>query len=44
MVIAKLEPLSDEPALIGFLRNKDNAKTLAGFVQEIDDAITIYQV
>lgn len=44
MVIAKLESLSDEQALIGFLCNKDNAKTLAGFVREIDDAITIYQV
>ena len=43
-VIAKLEPLSDQHGLIGFLRNIDNAKTLTGFVQELADAITDYQV
>ena len=43
-VIAKLEPLSEEHALLKFLRNVDNAKTLSGFVQELADAITYYQV
>ena len=43
-VIAKLEPLSDQHALLGFLRNVDNAKTLAAFVQELADAVTDYQV
>ena len=43
-VIAKLEPLSDQHALVGFLRNVDNAKTLTGFVQELADAVTDYQV
>jgi hypothetical protein len=43
-VIAKLEPLSDQHALLGFLRNVDNAKTLTGFVQELADAVTDYQV
>ena len=43
-VVAKLEPLSDQNALIRFLRNVDNAKTLTGFVQELSNAITDYQV
>jgi hypothetical protein len=43
-VIAKLEPLSDQHALVRFLRNVDNAKVLTGFVQELADAITDYQV
>ena len=43
-VIAKLEPLSDQNALVGFLRNVDNAKTLTGFVQELANAVTDYQV
>ena len=43
-VITKLEPLSDQHALVRFLRNVDNAKTLTGFVQELADAITDYQV
>ena len=43
-VIAKLEPLSDQHALVRFLRNVDNAKTLTGFVQELANAITDYQV
>ena len=43
-VIAKLEPLSDQNALVGFLRNVDNAKTLTGFVQELANAITDYHV
>ena len=44
MVIAKLEPLSEQHALLKFLCNVDNAKTLNGFVQELADAITDYQV
>ena len=43
-VVAKLEPLSDQNALVRFLRNVDNAKTLTGFVQELSNAITDYQV
>ena len=43
-VIAKLEPLSDQHVLIKFLRNVNNAKTLIGFVQELSDAVTDYQV
>jgi hypothetical protein len=43
-VIAKLEPLSDQHALTGFFRNAENAKTLTGFVQELANAITDYQV
>ena len=43
-VIVKLEPLSEEHVLLGFLRNVDNAKSLTGFIQELSDAITDYQV
>ena len=43
-VIAKLEPLTEQHVLIKFLRNVDNAQTLTGFVQELADAITDYQV
>ena len=43
-VIAKLEPLSEQHALLRFLRNVDYAKTLTGFVQELSNAITDYQV
>jgi hypothetical protein len=43
-VIVKLEPLSDQHALVRFLCNVDNAKTLGGFVQELADSITDYQV
>jgi hypothetical protein len=43
-VIVKLEPLSDQNALVRFLRNVENAKTLGGFVQELANAITDYQV
>ena len=40
----KLEPFSEEHALLKFLRNVDNAKTLSGFVEELAAAITYYQV
>ena len=43
-VIANLKPFSEEHALLKFLRNVDNAKTLSGFVQELADAIIYYQV
>ena len=43
-ITAKLEPLAEQHALIGFLRNVNNAKMLTGFVQELADAITDYQV
>jgi len=43
-VVAKLEPFSEQQAFLRFLRNVDNAKTLAEFVQELADAITDYQV
>jgi len=44
VVTAKLEPLSEQHALLKFLRNVENAKTLNGFVQELANAITGYQV
>jgi len=43
-VIAGLEPLSDQHALVKFFHNTDNAKILTGFVQELANAITDYQV
>ena len=43
-VLAKLGPLSEQHALVRFLRNADNAKTLTGFVQELADAVMDYQV
>lgn len=43
-VIAKLEPLSEQHAFLKFLQNTDNAKTLNGFIQELADAVTCYQV
>ena len=43
-VIAELERISDQPRLIMFLNNVENAKTLAGFIQELADAVTDYQV
>jgi hypothetical protein len=43
-VIAKLEPLSEQHALVKFIRNIDNAKILSGFVQELANAVEHYQV
>ena len=43
-VVVKLEPLSKQHAILKFLHNANNAKTLAGFIQELADAITDYQV
>ena len=42
-VLMRLEPLSDQNAFLGFLRNVDNAKALTGFVQELANAVTDYQ-
>ena len=43
-VIVNLGPLSNQHALVGFLRNIENAKTLTGFVQDLANAIMDYQV
>lgn len=43
-VIVKLEPLSEQNALLRFLQNQDHASSLSGFVQEVAEAITDYQV
>ena len=43
-VVMKLEPLADQDAVLRFFHNVNNAKTLMGFVQELADAITDYQV
>lgn len=43
-ILARLEPLSEQQALFGFLRNVDSAKKLTGFVQDISNAVTDYQV
>ena len=40
----ELEPLSEQHTLLKFLRNVDNSKMLTGFVQELANAITDYQV
>ena len=44
VVLMKLEPLSDQHAVVGFLRNVDDAKSLTGFVQELANAVMDYQV
>jgi len=44
VVTAKLEPLSEQHAFLKFLRNIENTRILNGFVQELADAITGYQV
>ena len=43
-VIVKLEPLSEQNGLLRFLRNEDHAGLLNGFVQDIANAVTDYQV
>jgi len=43
-VIAKLDPLSEQHALLRFLHNVDHAKTLTGFVEELSNVIMDYQV
>lgn len=43
-VIEKLEPLPEQNGLLRFLRNQDHAASLSGFVQEVAQAFTDYQV
>jgi len=43
-VLEKLEPLSEQKGLLKFLRNEDHAGLLSGFVQDIVQAVTDYQV
>jgi len=43
-VMMKLEPLTEQHMIVGFLCNTDNAKILAGSISELGDAITDYQV
>ena len=43
-IIAKLEPLSKERGLVKFLNNVAHASTLNGFVQDLANAVTDYQV
>jgi len=43
-VIVKLEPLSEQHALLEFLQNANNAKALSGLFQELADGIIYYQV
>ena len=43
-MIEKLKPLSEKHGIVKFLRNADYAKTLNGFVRDLDTAVTDYQV
>ena len=43
-VLEKLEPLSEQTGLLRFLRNEDHAGLLNGFVQDMAQAVTDYQV
>jgi len=43
-IIAKLGPLSEQQGLLKFLKNVDHANALNGFVQDLDYAVTDYQV
>ena len=43
-VVGNLDPLSQEPGLLKFLKNADRADTLNGFVQDLAYGITDYQV
>jgi hypothetical protein len=42
--MAKLGPLSEQHGLLRFLKNADHANALNGFVQDLADAVTDYQV
>lgn len=44
IIIARLEPLSEKHGIVKFLKNADHAKTLTGFVRDLDTAVTDYQV
>jgi hypothetical protein len=43
-IVAKLGPLSDQHGLLKFLNNVDHTNTLNGFVQDLANAVTDYQV
>jgi len=43
-IIAKLGPLSEQRGLLKFLNNVDHANALNGFVQDLANAVTDYQV
>ena len=43
-IIVKLRPLSEQHGLVKFLNNGDHASTLDGFVQDLANAVTDYQV
>ena len=43
-IIAKLKPLSERHGIVKFLKNANHAKTLNGFVRDLDTAVTDYQV
>ena len=40
----RLGPIAEQHGFMKFLKNADNANTLNGFVKELADAITDYQV
>ena len=42
--ITRLKPLSKQHGIVKFLKNADHAKTLNGFVRDLDTAVTDYQV
>ena len=43
-IIAQLEPLSRQHGIVKFFKNVDHANTLNGFVQDLTNAVTDYQV
>ena len=43
-IIAKLKPLSKQHGIVKFLNNANHTKTLNGFVQDLANAVTDYQV
>ena len=43
-VLERMEPLSEQSGLLRFLRNEDHAGLLNGFVQDIAQTVTDYQV
>ena len=43
-VLEKMEPLSEQNGMLKFLRNGDYTGLLNGFVQDISNAVTDYQV
>lgn len=43
-IVSNLEPLSEQHGFLRFLNNADHANTLKGFVQDLANAVTDYQV